>query len=102
MTTDVRLPTRAVLDSTIAYREAGRPGGPVALFLHGNPTVGDPGALTSPAFAEQFAARLRNCTVVWLGPGAHYPQEDHPERIGRSVAQWMAGIEAGRRNHTAA
>jgi haloalkane dehalogenase len=32
------LPRRAVLDSTMAYREAGRPGAPVALFLHGNPT----------------------------------------------------------------
>lgn len=64
--------------------------------------VGDPGALTSPAFAEQFAARLRNCAVVRLGPGAHYLQEDHPERIGQSVAQWIAAIEAARHNHSAA
>jgi haloalkane dehalogenase len=32
------LPTRTVLDSTIAYRAAGDPDSPVALFLHGNPT----------------------------------------------------------------
>ena len=35
---DVTLPRRAVLDSTMAYRAAGRPDAPVALFLHGNPT----------------------------------------------------------------
>jgi len=38
MINDVILPTRPVLGSTMACREAGRPGAPVALFLHGNPT----------------------------------------------------------------
>ena len=36
--TDVMLPHLEVLDSTIAYREAGDPEAPVVLFLHGNPT----------------------------------------------------------------
>ena len=36
--TDVALPQLAVLDSSIAYREAGQANAPVALFLHGNPT----------------------------------------------------------------
>src|SRR5580700_5295629 len=35
---DVVLPQLSVLGSTMAYREAGNPGAPVALFLHGNPT----------------------------------------------------------------
>lgn len=35
---DVVLPQMNVLDSTIAYREAGDSEAPVALFLHGNPT----------------------------------------------------------------
>jgi haloalkane dehalogenase len=35
---DVTLPQLAVLDSTIAYREAGNPDSPTVLFLHGNPT----------------------------------------------------------------
>jgi haloalkane dehalogenase len=35
---DVVLPQVNVLGSTMAYREAGNPDGPVALFLHGNPT----------------------------------------------------------------
>lgn len=56
--------------------------------------VGEPGALVAPAFAEQFAASLRHCTVVHLGPGRHYLQEDHPDAIGRSIAGWIAGIEA--------
>jgi haloalkane dehalogenase len=37
-TPDISLPRRRVLDSTMAYREAGLVGAPVALFLHGNPT----------------------------------------------------------------
>ena len=36
--TDVLLPQVNVLGSTMAYREAGDPESPVALFLHGNPT----------------------------------------------------------------
>lgn len=35
---DVALPKLDVLDSTMAYREAGDSEAPVALFLHGNPT----------------------------------------------------------------
>src|SRR4030095_12783368 len=36
--TDVKLTRLAVLDSTMAYREAGNPYSPTVLFLHGNPT----------------------------------------------------------------
>jgi len=56
--------------------------------------VGDPGALTSPAFAQRFAGGLKNCRIVPLGAGGHNLQEDHPEAIGRSVAEWIAQIEA--------
>src|SRR5260370_1545945 len=35
---DVVLPQVNVLGSSMAYREAGNPEAPVALFLHGNPT----------------------------------------------------------------
>lgn len=38
MNDDVTLARRSVLDASMAYREAGRDGDPVALFLHGNPT----------------------------------------------------------------
>src|SRR6058998_254010 len=35
---DIALAQLNVLDSSMAYREAGSPRDPVALFLHGNPT----------------------------------------------------------------
>ncbi|HEX7013351.1 MAG TPA: haloalkane dehalogenase [Steroidobacteraceae bacterium] len=63
--------------------------------------VGDPGALISPAFAEQFAASLKNCRLVHLGPGAHYLQEDHPETIGSTVAAWIAELEGAQRHEAA-
>lgn len=64
--------------------------------------AGTPGALVSPAFAADFAARLKHCAVIQLGAGAHYLQEDHPEAIGRSVAGWIAGIEAATAERRAA
>jgi haloalkane dehalogenase len=54
----------------------------------------DPGALVSPAVAEEFALRLHNCRLVKLGQGLHYLQEDHPEIIGETVAGFIAEIEA--------
>jgi haloalkane dehalogenase len=38
MAIDVVLPKIEVLESTMAYREAGSPQSPIVLFLHGNPT----------------------------------------------------------------
>lgn len=58
--------------------------------------AGEPGALVAPEFAGTFAASLKHCALVRLGPGLHYLQEDHAEAIGRSVAGWIAGIEAVR------
>ncbi len=60
--------------------------------------VGEPGALVSPDFADQFAASF---SVVRLGAGLHYLQEDHADAIGRSVAGWIAGIEAVTASRTA-
>lgn len=57
---------------------------------------GSPGAVVSPEFAEGFAASLKHCALLHLGPGLHFLQEDHAEAIGRSVAGWIAGIEAAR------
>jgi haloalkane dehalogenase len=59
--------------------------------------VGNPGALVSPAFARTFASTLTNCTVVELGDGAHYLQEDHPQAIGNGVVDLIARVEAGSR-----
>src|SRR5258707_9034857 len=38
VTSDITLPQRTVLNSTMAYRESGDPGAATVLFLHGNPT----------------------------------------------------------------
>jgi haloalkane dehalogenase len=61
----------------------------------------DPGALVSPAFAEELAGRLKDCRFVKLGDGVHFLQEDHPETIGRSVAAFIAEVE-GRAGRNAA
>lgn len=53
----------------------------------------DPGALVSPALAEEYARTLHDCSLVKLGAGVHFLQEDHPETIGRSVATFIAEIE---------
>jgi haloalkane dehalogenase len=61
----------------------------------------DPGALVPPALADDFARKLQDCRLVKLGAGVHFLQEDHPETIGRSVAAFIAEVEA-RRGRSAA
>lgn len=51
--------------------------------------VGDPGALTTPAFAQSFAQMLTHCRVVQLSSGLHYLQEDHPDVIGANIKEWL-------------
>lgn len=63
--------------------------------------VGDPGALVSPAFADDFARALSDCTIVRLASGRHYLQEDHPDTIGRALAQWIAREESSRTGEAA-
>lgn len=62
---------------------------------------GDPGALVSPEQARTFAAGLRNCRLVELGPGAHYLQEDHPLAIGDVVRDWLLDIGVAQPPQTA-
>ena len=67
-----------------------------ALAASGYPKLlfsADPGALIPPAVAEDFARKLKNCRLVKLGSGIHFLQEDHPETIGRAVADFIAGAE---------
>jgi haloalkane dehalogenase len=56
---------------------------------------GDPGALVSSATAADYAQQLHNCRVVNLGPGAHYLQEDQPDKIGKELASWIDEIVSG-------
>jgi len=55
--------------------------------------AGNPGALVSPAFAREFAASLHDCELMELPSGLHYLQEDHPEVIGASIANFIARHE---------
>jgi haloalkane dehalogenase len=55
--------------------------------------AGDPGALVSPAFAESFVNRLKNCRLIHIGPGRHYLQEDNPRAIGSAVHDWLSELE---------
>jgi len=66
-----------------AHRALARASYPKLLF------AGDPGALVSPAFAESFASRLKNCRIVHIGPGIHYLPEDNPKAIGSAVHEWL-------------
>ncbi len=58
--------------------------------------VGNPGALISPAFAENFTKGLKNSRLVQLSSGLHYLQEDHPDVIGANIKEWL--IELGIRS----
>jgi len=57
--------------------------------------VGNPGAIVSPAFAENFAKGLKNCRLVQLSSGLHYLQEDHPDVIGATVKEWLIELGVG-------
>jgi haloalkane dehalogenase len=72
-----------------AHRALARSSYPKLLF------AGNPGALASPTFAENFAKGLKNCRVVQLGSGIHYLQEDHAEVIGATVKEWLIDLRVG-------
>ena len=52
-----------------------------------------PGAIVTPEAAEWMAANYRNIESRFVGYGAHYIQEDNPEVIGRSIADWYRQLE---------
>ena len=47
-----------------------------------------PGGIITPARAQWYEEHLKNVTVVNLGQGLHYLQEDHPRAIGVGIANW--------------
>lgn len=52
----------------------------------------DPGAIM-PAEEVAFVERtFPNTTMVDLGEGIHYLQEDHPHRIGEEMASWYTSL----------
>jgi haloalkane dehalogenase len=48
-----------------------------------------PGAITNASVVDWSEANLKNIETVDLGQGIHYLQEDHPEAIGRALANWI-------------
>ncbi len=56
-----------------------------------------PGAINPPevvAFLQQQS--VPNYEAVYVGRGAHFIQEDHPETIGRNIANWYSRINIAR------
>src|SRR5580765_5360375 len=92
--TDVELPKLEVLDSTMAYREAGSPDSPTVLFLHGNPTSSYLWRNIIPLVAP--VAHCIAPDLIGFGqsgkPGIEYRFADHVRYLDAFLAN--AGIES--------
>jgi haloalkane dehalogenase len=91
---DIRLPKLTVLDSEIAYREAGKTNAPVALFLHGNPTSSYIWRNIIPLVAD--VAHCIAPDLIGFGqsgkPDIAYRFEDHVRYLDAFIAK--AGIKS--------
>jgi haloalkane dehalogenase len=92
MNKDISLPKLSVLDSEMAYREAGPSDAPVALFLHGNPTSSFIWRNIIP-----LVAKVAHCIapdLIGFGqsgkPDIAYRVEDHARYLDAFIAK--AGI----------
>lgn len=54
-----------------------------------------PGVINPPDVVEYLAQRLANYESVYIGQGLHFVQEDHPEAIGRAIADWSRRLQDG-------
>ncbi len=52
----------------------------------------DPGGLISADVAKQIEEQLTNLTVVNIGPGIHFIQEDNPRKIGEELVKWHGSL----------
>jgi haloalkane dehalogenase len=57
------------------------------LLLHS-----DPGCLIPKAMADWCKDNLPNCDTVFVGDGLHYIQEDSPDKIGKTISNWLRRI----------
>lgn len=48
-----------------------------------------PGLIITPDTAHKVAELMKNVQTRFIGEGIHYLQEDHPEVIGRNIADWL-------------
>src|SRR5580658_3234713 len=85
---DISLPKLSVLDSEMAYREAGSRDAPVALFLHGNPTSSYIWRKIIPLVAE--VAHCVAPDLIGFGqsgkPDIAYRFEDHVRYLDAFIA----------------
>ena len=90
---DVSLPQVPVLDSVMAYREAGKKGAPVALFLHGNPTSSYIWRKILPSVAK--VAHCIAPDLIGFGqsgkPDIAYRFEDHVRYLDAFIAKREIG-----------
>ena len=49
---------------------------------------GSPGIVNPPSLVDFLKKKLKNYETVYVGAVLHYLQEDHPEIIGRAIADW--------------
>jgi haloalkane dehalogenase len=54
----------------------------------------EPGAIMRAPVVAWCKAFLPELTIVDVGPGVHFLQEDHPHEIGRALAQWISASVA--------
>ena len=52
----------------------------------------DPGAIIPMQLAEALKGMLMNLETIYLGAGGHFLQEDHPDEIGRGLADWLTRV----------
>lgn len=50
---------------------------------------GTPGILVTPADAARHEKTMPGLRSIDIGAGLHYLQEDNPDLIGRSIAEWL-------------
>ena len=51
-----------------------------------------PGGIIDEAAAKRAKQQLKNLTVVDIGPGIHYLQEDNPHLIGSELVKWQGSL----------
>jgi haloalkane dehalogenase len=52
----------------------------------------NPGAIMQGEDVQYIESNVTNLTMVDLGKGRHYLQEDHPHRIGTEISSWYTGL----------
>lgn len=51
-----------------------------------------PGRINPPRLVSSLTKLFKNYETAFVGQGLHFIQEDHPEAIGRAIADWLRRI----------